>query len=84
MARSTNIDALSLRNFTVATDSMVMNHDNTKMDQTGDKTTPENVCANPFDFKICPFVAIGIYLAMFEESFDKDKQHLFVNEGSKI
>ena len=79
-----NIDTLSLQNFTMATDSMVINYDNTKMDQTGDKTTPKNAHANPFDFKICPFVALGIFLAAFEELLDKDKQYLFINEGCKI
>ena len=32
MARSANIDTLSMRNFGMATDSMVINYDNTKMD----------------------------------------------------
>ena len=49
MARSINIDTLSLRNFTKGTDSMVINYDNLKMDQTGDKNTPKNMCTNPFD-----------------------------------
>ena len=63
---------------------MVINYDNSKMDQTGDKTSLKNVHANPFDWKICPFVAIGTYFAIFEESFEKDRQFLFINESSNI
>ena len=82
MAQGTNIDALSTRNFTKGTDSMVINYDNSKMDQTRDKTALKNVHANPFDCKICPFVDIGVCLVIFEESFEKDRQFLFANEGS--
>ena len=61
---------LYLLNFTIAVDSMVINYNSAKMDQIGDKTTLKNVHANPLDFKICSFVAIGTHLAMFEEFFD--------------
>ena len=33
---------------------------------------------------MCPFVVLGKCLAMFEESFDKDRQFVFINEGSDV
>ena len=50
---------------------MVINHDNAKIDRTRDKTAVKNVYANPFDWKICLFVAIGACLIELEESFEK-------------
>ena len=44
MARSINIDTLSMLNFTKGTTSMVVQFDNSKMDQTGDKNAPIFLC----------------------------------------
>ena len=84
MARSMNIDALSMRNFTKGIDYMVLQYDNSKMDQTVDKTASKNFYANPFNWKIYPFVDLGMHLDMFEYSFDKELQFLFMNEGSDM
>ena len=84
MTRSMNTDALSMRDVTKETDSMVVPCYDSKMDQTRDKTAPTNVCDNPFDSKTCPFVTLGMHLAMFEESFDEDRQFLLMNEGSDV
>ena len=58
---------------------MVTIYDYSKTDQTGNKSTPRNVHANPFDCKTCPSVAIAMHFAMFEESFDEEQKFILVN-----
>ena len=58
MGRSMSTETLSMHNFSKGTDSIVVNHDYCKMDQTRNKNAPKHAHANPFDWKICPFVAI--------------------------
>ena len=84
MARSINVDTLTIQNFSMGTDSMIVQYDDTKTDKKGEKTTPKNIYANPFDFKICPFVALGVYFAIFEELFDKERQYIFINQGCEL
>ena len=55
MTRSMNTDALSMRDVTKETDSMVVQYDNSKMDQTGDKTASK---------KFMPILLIGKYILL--------------------
>ena len=57
----------------MVTDSIIINCDNTKIDQTKDRETLKNTYFILFNFKIFSFIGICIYLAIFEELFDKDK-----------
>lgn len=84
MARSINIDNLRFNCFAIGTDSLVVKYWDTKKDKKGEKTSPKNCYANPFDFTICFVTALGIYLCLNDEEFSSGKKHtLFISEGSK-
>lgn len=75
MARCGNVDELRLSNFVMGTDSIILQFKTTKMDATGEKTSPKNIYSNPFDFRICPFTALGCYFALQDQHWiDAEKK----------
>ena len=55
------------------------------MDGKGERTTPKNVYANPFDYKVCLFTAFGCYFCLVDEEwYGSSKIYIFINKGSKI
>ena len=52
MTRSINIDELSFSQLSQGKDSLIVKYCNTKMDQVGEKTSPNNYYSHPFN----PFV----------------------------
>ena len=82
MARSINIGMLTFQCFSVGIDSIVINFDSTKADQTGEKTTPKNCYANPTNFLVCMTTALGCYFAINDEKFGKGRIHLFKSTKS--
>ena len=64
MTRCGNVDKLRLSNFVMGTDSIIVQLKSTKMDSIGEKTSPKNIYANPFDVRICPFTALGCFFAL--------------------
>ena len=83
MSRSQNIDNLKFSNFSIAFDAIVIRFDQTKMDKTGQKTTPKHCYANPFNFPVCLFTALGVYLMYINDKWKEGKSFLFINNGSK-
>ena len=76
MARCGNVDELRLSNFVMGTDSIILQFKTTKMDATGEKTSPKNIYSNPFDFRICPFTALGCYFALQDQHWiDAEKKN---------
>ena len=49
MARSISIDDLTFAQIALGTDSLVVEYIDSKADQKGEKTSPENCYTNPFD-----------------------------------
>ena len=68
MARSINIDGLSLKHLRMgASDSIVIKFDKTKKDQSGENCFNKNLFANPLESYICFFLGIGIYCSIESE-----------------
>jgi len=81
MARSNNIDGLTWNCFSLGKDSIIIKYFDTKKDQTGEKCTPKNCYANPFNFMICICTALGCYLSIFDNKFQHGKDTIFLNQG---
>jgi hypothetical protein len=69
MARSASIDPLGFHNFSKGVDSILIKYDDSKADNAGEKVSPKNLFANPFNPIICPFTALGCYLCVNRETF---------------
>ena len=52
-ARSINIDGLTFGQFSIGIDSIIIDFFDSKCDQTGEKTVPQNCSANPFNIDFC-------------------------------
>ena len=70
------MDDLKFYNFTMGTDSGIIEFDETKMYRKGEKTTPKNTCANPKDFKICIFTAFGCYFSLADEEWSNTEKSM--------
>ena len=70
MARCISVDPLSLHHFSLGEDNFTVLHDSTKMDKKGEKLVQKHVYANPKDPIICPNLAIGIWFALNQASFE--------------
>ena len=70
MARSINIDNLRFNCFSLGSDSIIIEYWDTKADKTGEKTSPKNCYANPFEWQICTFTALGCYFCVMDEIFN--------------
>jgi hypothetical protein len=83
MARSASIDDFTFIQLKLATDSIVIEYDDSKADQKGERTTPKNCFANPFDFLVCFNTALGCFLCIADESWDSEKSTVFRNKDAK-
>jgi hypothetical protein len=82
MGRSAYIDPLGIHNLGIgAADSYKIKYDDSKSDSTGEKVSPKNIYASPFDPKICSVTAIGIWLANRIETFTATKDSIFIETG---
>lgn len=85
MARSINIDNLQFNCFALGADSIIIQYWDTKKDKTGENTSPKNCYANPFEWNICPFTALGCYLCLMDEVFvDGENTNIFLGRGAKV
>ena len=64
-----NIDNLPFNCFSIGKDSIIIEYWDTKRDKKGEKTSPKNCYANPYDWKTCAFTALGCYLIIMDEIF---------------
>ena len=76
MARSVNIDNMTFSQMSLGKDSMIIKYDDSKTDQTGEKTSPKNCYPNPFDVRVCLFTALGCYLAISDEAWSYGNDRL--------
>lgn len=83
MARSVNIDDLSFGMISMGTDSMVVNYSDSKSDQKGEKVTPKNCFANPFDHVVCIFTALGCYLSVNNGRWSRSRFTIFRNAETR-
>ena len=61
-ARSNNVEELRTEHLSWDNDSLVVNITKHKADQSGEKSTPKHVFANPFNPEICPILALGLHV----------------------
>lgn len=59
MARSASIDCLAFHNFSLGQDSIVIKYDDSKAYKAGEKLSEKNVYANPIDWTMCTWLALG-------------------------
>lgn len=71
MARSASIDCLAFHNFSMGLDSIVIKYDDSKADKAGEKLSEKNVYANPLDWTMCTWTALGEFFSLLYT-----KQHL--------
>jgi hypothetical protein len=69
MARSASIDPLGFHNISKGVDSIVIKYDDSKADNAGEKVSPKNIFANPFNPYICSFLSLGCYFCINRETF---------------
>lgn len=62
MSRSDSIDSLMLQHFDWEIDSMIIEEQGHKGDQTGDNKYGKHVYANPLNPVICPILALAVYI----------------------
>ena len=80
MARAANVDGISFSNFWSNGDSVVFKYDINKCDRTGEKTSEKHCYANPKNQFVCLFLAMGCYLSIFQQKFEKKDK----NSGEKL
>ena len=82
MARSASIDPLGIHNLSTGTDSFKITYDDSKADGAGERVSPKNLYANPFDPYIsCPVMALGIWLSTRNETFKAGHDPIFLENG---
>ena len=83
MARSASIDCLAFHNISLGVDSIVIKYDETKADKAGEKLSEKNVYANPLDWTMCTWLALGIYCFVFQGNL-LENERLFLKKGTKF
>ena len=85
MARVQNIDDLVFRSFTMGSDTIRAKFNQTKMNQTGSKTTSKHCYANPFNVTRCLFTSLAIYFCTMNTTWSKDDpvHFIFIKKGSQ-
>ena len=81
-----NADCLSLHNVKSGiSDSIVFEHDETKMDKTGDFVQEKTCYCNPLEDEehFCLFTALGVYLSANKEHLSCTEK-LFINPGAEL
>ena len=69
MGRMKNVDDMYFNQISLSTDSLVLTFKDSKKDPKGEKVSPKNCYANPFDFHICICTTLGIFLCLRDCSF---------------
>lgn len=82
MARCASIDPLALRHFTLGADSLVGKYDLSKADQAGERLSEKNIYANVFEWRLCCWTAMGVWLALRGEQMDENGS-FFLDKGVK-
>lgn len=82
MARCASIDPLCFRNFKLGTDSIVGMYDDAKADKAAERLSEKNIYANPHDWRLCFWTALGIWLALRVEQMTGNDR-FFLDEGVK-
>ena len=77
MVRSISIDDLNFSQIALGTDSLVVEYVDSKADQKGERTSPENLYANPFNYQVCIFTALNCYFYLHEETKDSERDTIF-------
>ena len=84
MSRSQNIDDLKFSTFSLCEDAIVVKFDRIKMDKEGKWTTPKHTYANPNQFEICLFTALGFYFMELNSTWCINREYLFINIGASV
>ncbi|KAK1734876.1 hypothetical protein QTG54_014336 [Skeletonema marinoi] len=79
MARSMNVDGISFQNFWANGDSVIFKYNTRK----GANTTEKHCYANSENPFICLFLALGCYLRIFQQKFDRDCNKVFRAQSQK-
>ena len=79
MARSINISNLRFNSFSLGKDSVKIKYWDTKKDKTGEKATPKNCYANPYNYVVCFNTALAVYLIIMDETFRDGRETLFLS-----
>ena len=64
MARSASIDPLHVKNFRLGPDSIIIKYDDSKTEAAATRLAEKNVFANPFDFRLCYWTGLGIWVSI--------------------
>ena len=83
MGRSINVAPIGFHNLSrdLGEDTIVIKYDRNKCDKKGDKTSPKNCYANPFDALLNLFLALGCYICLNQDKYDHDKDIIFLKNG---
>ena len=84
MGRPINIDSLGFHNIRKSPgggDSVVLFYDKNKKNQDGKKYSPKNVYANPDRPFISFFLAMGCYLCINQDRYDRRSDKIFRKQG---
>jgi hypothetical protein len=81
-----NIDNLVLRSFSMGSDTICAKFSQTKMNQTGSKTTSKHCYANPFNMTRCLIMGLAAYLCMTNTTWTKDDlvDFVFIKKGLQV
>ena len=83
MARSISIDDLTFGRISLGTDSLIVEYVDSKADQKGERTSPKNCYANPFEYQVCIFTALGCYFCLHNECWNSERDTIFRNRNNK-
>ena len=81
MGRTVNVDPLGFHNIKKGDhDCIIISFDKNKCDRKGEKTTPKHCYANPKKPLVNLFLALGIYLSVYQNKFEGNEK-IFQAEG---
>jgi hypothetical protein len=72
MAQSISIDPLGFHNFSIGMDSVKCKYDDSKADKKGERVSPKNIYANPFNPMVCPHLSLGCWFALRKGTFGRN------------
>ena len=82
VVKSISIDDLTFGQVGLGTDSLVIEYCDSKADEKVEHTSPKNCYANPFDYTVCIFTALGCYLCVHGEKWSLQHDSIFRNRHS--
>ena len=85
MGQSINVDPLGFHNLSRdgGSDSIVITYDYNKKDPTGENTSPKQCYANPQNPSVCMFLALGCYLCIHRDMFNRKTDKMFKKRAKK-